>query len=183
MAPAPSSPGPDGKENAPAGMIRIGRIGAAHGIAGAVRVKAFTAQPEALANYCPLSSVDGREFRVRALRPAGSVVIVHFEGVTDRNAAEALNGLDLFVPRSRLPALGDEEYYHADLIGLTAITPDGAEIGTVVGVPNYGAGDLLEIARKGAATVLVPFTRASVPEIDLSARRLTVDPPAGLLDQ
>jgi 16S rRNA processing protein RimM len=164
-------------------MVRVGRIGAAHGIAGAVRVKAFTARPESLGDYGPLSAADGRQFRVRTLRPAGSVVVVHFEGLGDRNAAEALNGTDLFVPRDRLPAPDDGEYYHADLIGLEAASSDGKTIGTVVGVENYGAGDLIEIARANGANVLVPFTRAIVPQIDLSAGRLIVDPPAGLLDQ
>jgi 16S rRNA processing protein RimM len=164
-------------------MVRVGRIGAAHGLAGAVRVNAFTAEPGALAGYGALSAADGREFRVRTLRPAGSVVVVHFEGIGDRNAAEALNGTDLFVPRDCLPAPDDEEYYHADLIGLTAIALDGTTIGTVSAVQNYGAGDLIEIARSDGGTALVPFTRSNVPEIDLAARRLIVDPPPGLLDQ
>ncbi len=164
-------------------MVRVGRIGAAHGIAGAVRVKAFTARPESLGDYGPLATADGRELRIRALRPAGSVVVVHFEGISNRNAAEALNGTDLFVPRDRLPAPQEEEYYHADLIGLEVVTSDGAAVGTVIGVPNYGAGDLIEIARAKGNTLLVPFTRANVPEIDLASRRLIVDPPPGLLDQ
>jgi 16S rRNA processing protein RimM len=171
------------RDDAPSGMVRVGRIGAAHGIAGAVRVKPFTARPESLGDYGPLSAADGREFRVRALRPSGSVIIIHFEGIADRNAAEALNGTDLFVPRDRLPVPEKEEYYHADLIGLAAMTLDGAEIGTVIGVPNYGAGDLIEIARKKGNPLLIPFTRANVPEIDVAARRLIVDPPPGLLDQ
>jgi 16S rRNA processing protein RimM len=146
-------------------------------------VKSFTARPESLGDYGPLSAADGRQLRVSTLRPAGSVVVVQFEGVGDRNAAEALNGTDLFVPRDRLPAPEDEEYFHADLIGLAAVTRAGTEIGTVVGVENYGAGDLIEIARAKGNSVLIPFTRANVPEIDLAARRLIVDPPAGLLDQ
>jgi 16S rRNA processing protein RimM len=177
------APGAGGRQDAPVGMVRVGRIGAAHGIAGAVRVKSFTARPESLGDYGPLSAADGRQLRVSTLRPAGSVVVVQFEGVGDRNAAEALNGTDLFVPRDRLPAPEDEEYFHADLIGLAAVTRAGTEIGTVVGVENYGAGDLIEIARAKGNTVLIPFTRANVPEIDLAARRLIVDPPAGLLDQ
>jgi 16S rRNA processing protein RimM len=176
------APGAGGREDAPVGMVLVGRIGAAHGIAGAVRVKAFTARPESLVDYGPLSAADGREFHVRALRPSGSMVVVQFDGVVDRNAAEALNGTDLFVPRDRLPAPEGEEYYHADLIGLAAVARAGTEIGTVVGVENYGAGDLIEIARADGTTVLVPFTRANVPEIDLEAGRLIVDPPPGLID-
>jgi 16S rRNA processing protein RimM len=163
-------------------MVRIGRIGAAHGIAGAVRVKAFTAEPVSLGDYGSLSTADGRKLRIRALRPAGSVVVVQFEGIGDRTAAETLNGIDLYVPRDRLPAPEAEEYYHADLIGLGAFAADGTEIGTVIGVANYGAGDLIEIARTKGSAVLVPFTRANVPKIDLAARRLIVDPLPGLLD-
>jgi 16S rRNA processing protein RimM len=176
------APRAGGQQDAPPGMVRVGRIGAAHGIAGAVRVKTFTADPEGLGGYGPLSTADGRELRIRTLRPAGTVVVVQFDGLRDRNAAEALNGTDLFVPRDRLPAPEEEEYYHADLIGLGAFTADGSEIGTVIAVANYGAGDLIEIARAKGSTVLIPFTRAIVPKVDLAAKRLTVDPPPGLID-
>ena len=166
----------------PPDWVLLGRIGAAHGIAGAVRVKPFTARPESLGDYGALQTADGRTLHIRALRPAGAMLVVQFEGIDDRNAAEALNGLDLYVPRDRLPAAGADEYYHADLIGLDAVTIAGERIGTVAAVPNYGAGDLIEIARDSGTTVLVPFTRAVVPEIDLEGRRLVIDPPAGLLD-
>ncbi len=158
----------------------VGRIGAAHGIKGEVRVKTFTAVPLDLAAYSPLEAADGRRFTVSAARPAGAspdMLVVRFAGVNDRNAAEALTGLDLTVPRERLPEPDADEFYHADLIGLAAVTPDGAPLGTVVAVPNYGAGDLLEIAPSRGATLLVPFTRAVVPEIDVAAGRVTVDPP------
>ena len=160
--------------------VVVGRIGAAHGIKGAVRVKSFTAQPLDLAAYGPLEAADGRRFTVRSARPAGAspdMLVVHFKGIDDRNAAEALNGLDLTVPRERLPAPEDDEFYHADLIGLSAVTPDGTPLGTVVAVPNYGAGDLLEIAVAKGPSLLVPFTRAAVPEIDVAAQRVTVIPP------
>ncbi len=166
--------------------IVVGRIGAAHGIKGEVRVKSFTGRPMDLAAYSPLEAADGRHFAIRTARPAGAspdMLVVHFEGIDDRNAAEALNGLDISVPRERLPEPDDEEFYHADLIGLAAVTPEGAPLGTVVGVPNYGAGDLLEIAPPKGPTLLVPFTRAAVPEIDLSARRVVVDPPAEAGDE
>jgi 16S rRNA processing protein RimM len=107
---------------------------------------------------------------------------VQFDGLSDRAAAEGLKGIDLFVPRERLPAPDEDEYYHADLIGLDAISSDGKSIGKVVGVENYGAGDLIEIAREKGSTVLIPFTRANVPKIELTAGRLVVDPPPGLLD-
>ncbi len=159
----------------------MARIGAAHGIKGEVRVKSFTAEPLELAAYGPLEAVDGRRFTIEAARPAGAspdMLVVRFQGVADRNAAEALNGLELTVPRERLPEPDEDEFYHADLIGLDAVTPSGAPLGTVVAVPNYGAGDLLEIAPPRGPSLLIPFTRAAVPEIDLSARRVTVDPPA-----
>ena len=108
------------------------------------------------------------------------MLVVKFKGVADRNAAEALNGLELSVSRDRLPPAGEEDYYHADLVGLTAVTPDGAELGTVIAVPNYGAGDLLEIAPKRGETLLVPFTRAVVPDVDLSAGRVTIVPTKDL---
>jgi 16S rRNA processing protein RimM len=165
--------------------VLVARIGAAHGIKGEVRVKAFTADPAAIGSYGPLEASDGRRFEVVSLRPAAGpaadMLIVRFKGVADRNAAEALNGAELSIPRERLPPAGDDEYYHADLIGLLATLPDGAEIGTITAVHNYGAGDLLEIAPRRGETILVPFTRAVVPEIDLAAGRATVDPPEGLL--
>jgi len=165
--------------------VLIARIGAAHGIRGEVRVKAYTADPGGIGAYGPLEAPDGRAFEVESLRPAagpsGDMLVVRFKGVADRNAAEALNGLELSVPRDRLPPAGDDEYYHADLIGLLAVTRDNVELGIVIAVPNYGAGDLLEIAPKRGETLLVPFTRAVVPEIDLKAGRITVDPPPGLL--
>lgn len=160
--------------------IVVGRIGAAHGIKGEVRVKSFTASPLDLADYSPLEAADGRRFVIKAARSAGAspdMLVVRFQGIDDRNAAETLNGLELTVPRERLPEPEADEFYHADLIGLDAVTPDGALLGTVVAVPNYGAGDLLEIARSKGPTLLVPFTRAAVPAIDLAAKRVTVDPP------
>ena len=163
-------------------MVLLGRIGAAHGIAGAVRVKPFTANPESLGGYGDLVAEDGRTFQVKTLRPAGEMLVVEFAGVTDRKAAEALNGTELFVPRDRLPKIDDEEFYHADLVGLDAVTRDGAQLGVVSAVQNYGAGDLIEIERGSGGTVLVPFTRDAVPEIDLKGRRVVIDPPPGLLD-
>ena len=166
--------------SAEARRIVVGRIGAAHGIKGEVRVKSFTAAPLDLAAYGPLTAADGRRFTIRAARPAGAspdMLVVRFSGIDDRNAAETLNGIALTVPRERLPEPEADEFYHADLIGLNAVTPDGAPLGTVIGVPNYGAGDLLEIAPSRGPTLLVPFTRAAVPEIDLVTKRVVVDPP------
>jgi 16S rRNA processing protein RimM len=167
-------------------MIVVARIGAAHGLKGEVRVKAFTGSPEDISAYGPLSTADGRTFVVETLRPAAGksadMLVVRLKGVADRNAAEALNGVELFIPRERLPAPEADEFYHADLIGLGAVTSGGEQLGTVVRVENYGAGDLLEVAPRRGKTLLVPFTRAIVPEVDLAARRIVIDPPPGLLD-
>ena len=169
--------------------VVVAHIGAAHGIKGEVRVKSFTARPADIAAYGPLEAADGRRFEIAALRPAAGtspdMLVVRFAGIDDRNRAETLNGLELSVPRDRLPLAAEDEFYHADLIGLAAATPDGATLGTVIAVQNYGAGDLLEIAPPRGETLLVPFTRAAVPEVDLVARRVVVDlpPRAGSTDR
>ena len=158
--------------------VTVARIGAAHGIRGEVRVKSFTAAPLDAVGYGPLDAPDGRRFTVKSARAIGpEMLVVHFAGIADRNAAETLNGLDLSVPRDRLPAAGADEFYHADLIGLAAVSPQGAALGTIVAVPNYGAGDLLEIAPPAGPTLLVPFTAAAVPEIDIAAGKVVVVPP------
>jgi 16S rRNA processing protein RimM len=164
--------------------VLIARIGAAHGIKGEVRVKAYTADPKGIGAYGPLTAEDGRTFEVASLRPAAGtaqdMLVVKFKGIADRNAAEALNGIELSVPRDRLPPAGEDEYYHADLIGLEAVTREGSPFGTIIAVQNYGAGDLLEIAPKRGETMLVPFTRAVVPDVDLAAGRVTIVPPEEL---
>jgi 16S rRNA processing protein RimM len=160
--------------------VLIARIGAAHGIKGEVRLKAYTAEPTGIGAYGPLEAGDGRVFEVASLRPAAGaapdLLVVRFKGIADRNQAEALNGVELSVPRKRLPPAGEDEFYHADLIGLAAVTPDGTPLGAIVAVHNYGAGDLLEIAPKRGETILVPFTRAVVPEVDLASGRAIVVP-------
>ena len=167
--------------------VVVARFGAAHGIKGEVRLKSFTQAPEDVVTYGPLSAADGRAFEILAARPAAGssspdMLIVRVKGITDRTAAEKLTNLDLSVPGDRLPAPDEDEFYHADLVGLAAFLADGAAFGTVVSVQNYGAGDLLEIAPAAGPTVLVPFTRAAVPGVDLAAGKVVIDPPAGLLD-
>jgi 16S rRNA processing protein RimM len=158
--------------------VLLARIGAAHGVRGEVRIKPFTADPLSVAQFGPLSAQDGRTFRIERLRPAKEVVIAKIHGVDDRDAAEALNGTDLFVPRDRLPAPDEEdEFYHADLIGLEATSPNGNLLGTVVAIHNFGAGDILDIVPRRGPSLLVPFTKQAVPEIDLSAGRLVAIPP------
>jgi len=169
------------------GRVAIARIGAAHGVRGEVRLKSFTADPLAVRDYGPLEAADGRSFVVESVRPASGssgpeMVVARLKGVTTRNEAELLNGLELTVPRDRLPEPEEDEFYHADLVGLAAVTVTGELLGTVIGVPNYGAGDMLEIAPRRGATFLVPFLRAVVPEIDLAGKRVVIDPPPGLLD-
>lgn len=156
--------------------VRLATIGRAHGVRGEVRVKTFTADPLAIAEYDGLADEAGRPFRIERLRLAGEVMVVKFAGIDDRNAAEAVNGIGLFVERAALPPAGEEEFYHADLIGLDACGVGGEPLGTIVAVHEYGAGDILEIATSRAA-IMVPFTREAVPEIDLTGRRVTIVPP------
>ena len=161
-------------------LILLGRIGAAHGIKGDVSIKTFTGAPEAIGSYGPLTDkVGSKTFKVKVVRvtPKGGV-IARIHGIGDRNGAEALNGTDLYVERARLPKAKDGEYYHADLLGLKAVTPEGVEFGTVVAIENFGAGDLLEIRLNAATqTEYVPFTNACVPEIDVANGRATIIMP------
>lgn len=164
-------------------LILIAEIGAAHGVRGEVRVKAHTADPLAVGAYGPLVDDSGRRFVVRALRPLkGDMLVVAFEGVADRSAAERLNRRRLYVDRSALPPPEEDEFYHADLIGLRAETVAGKAIGEVVAVHDFGSGDLLELRRAEGSSLLVPFTKAVVPVLDFAGGRLVVDPPTGLLE-
>jgi 16S rRNA processing protein RimM len=158
----------------------VAQIGAAQGIRGEVRVRAFTEDAMAIAAYGPLETENGsRRFEIEAIRPVKDHLVVRFKGVSDRNAAEQLRNLKLFVARDKLPETEDADtFYHADLIGLAASTGDGRTFGTVVAVHNFGAGDLLEIRpAAGGPTLLLSFTDATVPAIDLASRRIVVNPP------
>lgn len=165
--------------------VCLGMIVAAHGIRGEVKVRSFTENPHALTGYGPLTDPSGRVLKLKlhgAAKPTagGAMLRASVEGVTDRNGAEALRNTRLMVPRSALPAAAEGEYYHADLVGLQAETPVGEALGRVVAVQNFGAGDLLDILPAGAVStrdsVLVPFTDAAVPTVDLAAGRLVVNP-------
>jgi 16S rRNA processing protein RimM len=163
-------------------MVLVAQIGAAHGLKGEVRLKSFTQQPLSVLDYGPLTAADGRTFELLSARPAAGssspdMLVVRFKGVADRTAAENLNRIELSVPQDRLPPAGEGEYYHADLIGLAAVTRDGASLGTVVGVHNFGAGDLIEIAPPAGKTVLIPFTDDAVPEVDIAGGRMVIEPP------
>ena len=159
--------------------ILLGRIAGAHGIRGEVLIKAFTAAPENIGTYGPLSDESGtRTFKLKSARATSKGVVARLQGVDDRNGAEALKGIALYIERERLPAAAEGEFYHADLIGLAAVDGDGKPIGEIVTVQNYGAGDLLEIRLAGSSkTELVPFTDATVPEVDIAARRVVVVMP------
>jgi 16S rRNA processing protein RimM len=153
-------------------------------VRGAVRIKSFTEEPEDVARYGPLTDETGvRRFELRLIGAAKDVVVARLSGIVDRNQAEALRGLRLYLPRSALPQTEDEEYYHADLIGLEAVLGDGTPVGQVRAIHDFGAGDTLELARPGAPALMVPFTRAVVPKVELAAGRLVLDPPPGLLDE
>jgi 16S rRNA processing protein RimM len=168
----------------PKNPIQMAAIGAAHGIRGEVRVKTFTGDPLALGAYGPLHAKDGRAFEVLSIRPAGTVAVVRFKGVTDRSAAEALAGTELFIDRSALPDDGDEDdFYHADLIGLVVRDDAGAAIGRVAAVQNFGGGDILDLTLGGRKGVLIPFTKAAVPEVSVAGGYIRIDPvAAGLTD-
>jgi 16S rRNA processing protein RimM len=165
--------------------VCMGIVGAPHGVRGQVRIKTFTHMPEAVAQYGALEDESGeRRFTLRVTGTAkgDGMVIAQLSGVADRDAAEALRGLRLYAPRAALPAPAEDEFYHADLIGLSAQLEDGALLGTVIGVHDFGAGDVIEIARDAASPVLVPFTRAAVPVVDIAGGKVVIDPPDGLFD-
>ena len=159
--------------------VLIAQIGAAHGVRGEVRLKPFTQDPLGVAAYGPLESEDGkRRFEIESVRPAKDMLVARLKGVADRNAAEALKNVRLYVARERLPDAGDDEFYHTDLVGLAAVSPRGEAIGTVKAVHNFGAGDLLEIAPADGATIMLPFNETTVPVVDIAAGKIVVEPPA-----
>ena len=162
--------------------ICVAQIGAAHGTRGEVRLKSFTADPMAVMDYGALETEDGSAtFQIESLRPAKSHWVAQLRGVRDRNAAERLASVKLFVPRDRLPTVETDEFYHVDLIGLAAVTTDGRLLGTVVAVHDFGAGDILELKQEGKRdTVMLPFTSATVPVVDIAGRRIVIDPPEGV---
>ena len=160
--------------------IRVARIGAAHGIRGEVKLWSFMESPMAVADYGPLETEDGaRAFEIESLRPAKDHLVARIAGVADRDAAAKLTNTDLFVPRERLPAIEEEDtFYYADLVGLAAVTAEGEAVGTVSAVHNFGAGDIIEIAPAGGGqTLMLPFTEAAVPEVDIKAKRIVVVMP------
>jgi 16S rRNA processing protein RimM len=159
--------------------VQMAVIGAPHGIKGELRVKTYTGDPEALGDYGPLYTLDGRSFEILSIRPAGNMAVVRFAEVKDRNAAEALTGTELFIERSMLPEPEeDDEFYHADLMGLAVRDETGATLGKVLAVQNFGGGDILDLMIGGRKGVLIPFTQAAVPEVSVAGGFIRIDPVA-----
>ena len=159
--------------------ICVARIGAAHGVRGAVKLWTFTEDPFAITRYGPLTTKDGaRSYEIAHAREAKGHLVATLKGVTTRNEAERLNGVELYVARDRLPATDDDEYYHADLIGLSAETTGGAPLGKVIAIHNFGAGDIIEIAPASGASMLLPFSNEVVPTVDLAGGRVLIELPA-----
>jgi 16S rRNA processing protein RimM len=163
--------------------VCLGVVVGVHGVRGAVRIKSFAADPADIAAYGPVSDESGaRSFAVKVEGFARGAVLARLSGIADRDAAEALRGVRLYVPRAALPATREDEYYHADLIGLPVETREGAPLGSVRAVHNFGAGDILELRAADGRELLLPFSAAAVPTVDLAAGRIVADPPLGLLD-
>jgi len=163
-------------------QICIARIGAAHGVRGAVKLWTFTDDPLAVLQYGALGTRDGsRWFEIATAREAKGHLVATLKGVATREDAERLNGVELYIARDRLPATGDDEYYHADLIGLAAVDAAGEPLGRVIAIHNFGAGDIIEIAPPQGATLLLPFTNAVVPAVDLAGGRVVIELPAEIV--
>jgi 16S rRNA processing protein RimM len=161
-----------------AAPICVARIGAAHGVRGEVKLWTFTEDPLAVKHYGPLATKDGaRQFEVTQARAAKGHLVATLKGIATREDAERLNGLELYIAREKLPATDEDEYYHADLIGLAAVTPANEPLGRVIAIHNFGAGDIIEIAPANGATMLLPFTNAVVPSVDLASGRVVVELP------
>ena len=158
--------------------ICVARIGAAHGVRGEVKLWTFTEDPLAVQHYGPLATKDGtRQFEVTHAREANGHLVATLKGIATREEAERLNGVELYIARDQLPKTDEDEYYHADLIGLAAVTADDAPIGHVIAIHNFGAGDIIEIAPSHGATMLLPFTNAVVPTVDLAGGRVVIELP------
>jgi 16S rRNA processing protein RimM len=161
-----------------AAPICVARIGAAHGVRGAVKLWTFTEDPFAVKAYGPLMTKDGaRQFEVTSAREAKGHLVATLKGVATREEAERLNGVELYVAREKLPDTEADEYYHADLIGLAAVNAANEPLGKVIAIHNFGAGDIIEIAPPGGTTMLLPFTNAVVPTVDVAGGRVVIELP------
>jgi 16S rRNA processing protein RimM len=165
----------------PLRLVLLGVFGAAQGVRGEVRVKSFTANAKAIGAYGALTDKAGvLSFAFEALRPLrDDMLVARVKGVSTRDAAQALNGVEIYARRQQLPPPAEDEFYYDDLVGLAAVTRQGAPVGRVVALSDFGAGDILEIAPEGGGeTLLLPFTKAVAPEIDFATGRIVVEPPA-----
>ena len=165
-------------------MVLVGAIAGAFGVKGEVRLKSFTSEPEDIASYGPLFTEDGSQsFQVRLSGRLKNALSARLNGISSKEQADRMKGMKLFVPREAFPQLPDDEFYHADLIGLSVYDTGGGEIGAVKAVLNHGATDLLELRLTASnETALLPFTRDYVPTVDMVARKLIIDPPNGLIE-
>ena len=172
-SPTPSPAGGEGK------LVALGVFGAPQGVRGEVRIKSYTRDPKAVAAYGPLTDGRGARFVLESVRLLkDEMLVARLEGIANREAAAALTGVELFARREQLPPPDEDEFYYDDLVGLAAVSRDGAPLGRVVALNNYGAGDILEIMREGGGESLVlPFTKAVAVEIDFPAGRIVIDPP------
>jgi 16S rRNA processing protein RimM len=162
----------------PPSQICVARIGAPHGVRGAVKLWTFTEDPLAVKAYGPLVTKDGaRQFEVIHAREAKGHLVATLKGVATREDAERLNGVELYIAREKLPATSEAEYYLADLIGLAAVNAANESLGRVIAIHNFGAGDIIEIAPPNGATMLLPFTNAVVPTVDLAGGRVVIELP------
>jgi len=159
-------------------LVLVGIFGSAVGLKGEVRLKSFTQDPEAVASYGPVQASDGRRFEIVSVRPQKDMLVAKVKGIADRTAAERLVNLKLYVAREALGAVADDdEFFHADLIGLDVVTAGGEKLGCVTALFDFGAGDVVEVMPSEGKSFFLPFTKAVVPAIDLAARRMTVIPP------
>ncbi len=184
MSKAPGAGASGRAGSAASGRVCVGAIAGAYGVRGEVRLKSFCAEPAAIADYGPLVTEDGaRTFDVVISAAIKNGFAARLSGIRSKEAADALRGTRLYAERTALPDLAEDEFYYADLIGLTALDPGGAILGRISAVHNHGATDLLELhSAAGGQTVLVPFTQEIVPNVDVTAGRVIIDPPPGLFD-
>jgi 16S rRNA processing protein RimM len=160
-------------------MVVMAQIGRAHGLKGEVHAQSFTADPLALTDYGDLTDAKGRVFKIAAMRAQGTGLVLRLAGVTTREAAEALNGVELLLPRDALPETeDDDDFYHTDLIGLNAVSTESETLGKILAVHNFGAGDMLEMRLNSGKSVFVPFTKAAVPTVSVKSGTVTLDPEA-----
>ena len=165
-------------------LVCLGVITGARGLRGELWIKSFTGDPARIGDYGALSDESGEQsFRVTVKDVVKGKVLVRIKGVADRTAVERLKGVKLYVDRAKLPELEEEEYYYADLIGLRVELTTGETLGTVKAVHDFGAGDLLDVAGEGRKGLMLPFTRAAVPVVDVKGGRVVVDPPPELLEE